>query len=493
MNGADIRSFAKMIRLIRVALDSAMLGSWLSLVVRSIGLLVWMPLVLSRFDAAEVTVWSLLLTFANLTILADFGFGPSFSRALNYCFAGVTDLKGEDSNASLIEKNAEGFDRSLCVRILSSMSTLYGRLTITTQTTILILGTIVLAVPIGKCRNPLDSWLAWAVVVLSIGVMFWANYFSALFQGLDRIHHFKNTEAFWTGTALLAACLCTFTGLKLAAIMAVYQGFQSIGVLHCWRLAASVKKKLGISTRSSAAIDSEVWAFVWPSAWRHGLGSLSSTFAFHHAPSMFFSQFGEPLSTARLLITTRLMTAANQMSSVPFYAKLPSYIRLFAAGERRRLIDVTTMSMRWVYLIFVALSISLYGLATFGLPVLGIKIVPLDASFWFLMSIGFLLERIGAVNIQMSALGNQIIMHRVNGLTGLVFVLTAVVLFPWAEYWSYPIAIIVANGLCFVPLAILAYHRVFRLSTIRQETASWSWVCLGSLIAIFCLSRVLQA
>ena len=52
-----------------------------------------LPFILNTFPQETVAIWGIFSTIIALTVLLDFGFGPSFARNVSYVVSGVTELK----------------------------------------------------------------------------------------------------------------------------------------------------------------------------------------------------------------------------------------------------------------------------------------------------------------------------------------------------------------------------------------------------------------
>src|SRR5262245_19355722 len=57
--------------------------------------LVMIPLTVAYLSPAEITIWSVFLTFQSVNILMEFGFTPAFSRNFTYVFAGAASLQAK--------------------------------------------------------------------------------------------------------------------------------------------------------------------------------------------------------------------------------------------------------------------------------------------------------------------------------------------------------------------------------------------------------------
>ena len=97
--------------------------TWMSFAARSGGLLLVTPLTLRNFSPAQTSLWFLFLTISSLIMMADFGFGPSFVRAISYARGGRRTLESGDNLL-------EGPNQPLLGSIYSALLKSYTRLSL---------------------------------------------------------------------------------------------------------------------------------------------------------------------------------------------------------------------------------------------------------------------------------------------------------------------------------------------------------------------------
>ena len=68
-----------------------------------------------------------------------------------------------------------------------------------------------------------------------------------------------------------------------------------------------------------------------------------------------------------------------------------------------------------------------------------------DLTLWLLFGIGGLIERFGAMHIQVYSLTNHIVWHIANGISGALFLVTSFLLVPHIGTFGFAAGIIIAN------------------------------------------------
>src|SRR5690606_11601645 len=72
---------------------------------------------------------------------------------------------------------------------------------------------------------------------------------------------------------------------------------------------------------------------LWPAVWRSFLGIVAIV-GLNYAGAIFYAQIGDVTSVASYLLAIRLLNAIGALSRAPFYARIPTLVRLHAQGER---------------------------------------------------------------------------------------------------------------------------------------------------------------
>lgn len=462
--------------------NSPTLTTWLSYFARALGLLLITPIILKRFNPAEVTVWYSLLTLISLQMMADFGFSSTFARALAYAMAGLENLHDirQSQRPSI---GAQEPNWLLLRRILSTMSVIYTRLSFGILIFLGIAGTALLWRPISETANPTDSWAAWGFVLLTICITFWGNYLVAFLQGVDRIAVLRRAEAVWTSVGLVCSATVAGSGGGIFATIAVYQTFAACNVL--WNLRVARRLFDGRLNNLPNVLDREIFASVWPPAWRSGLGVLMSN-GVVQATGLIYAQLGAAVEVASYLLAIRFITAIVQFSQAPFYSKLPGMAREYARNDLAAVMAIANRGMRRSYFVY-ACGVIGVGL-TVG-PMLQLMqtrtpfVVP---ALWGALAIAFFLERLGAMNMQLYSLSNHIIWHIANGITGSLYIVLCLASVKTLGTWAFPLSMIVAYLACYTTCSLYMSYRLFHLPPLRQELASGA-LLTAALLVVFCL------
>ena len=113
------------------------------------------------------------------------------------------------------------------------------------------------------------------------------------------------------------------------------------------------------------------------------------------------------------------------------------------------------------------------------------------AVTWALLAAAFLVERFGAMHIQLYSTTNHIIWHKANGVSGSLYLIISLALLPFAGVNAFPLGILVAYLAFYSWYAPLHVYRAFRFDF--WEFQRRTVLLPGSMILLYVTSIVLFA
>jgi hypothetical protein len=312
-----------------------------------------------------------------------------------------------------------------------------------------------------------ESWWAWGVVLITSCWMLFGNYFSASLLGLNEVAKVQRWQMF---TALLATVLASITLIKgggLFSLVTVYQVTLALNVVvNIW-----LKRILGNQSRHELVTPDDVqavWEVAWPVAWRSGVGVLMSAGLIQFS-GIVYAQLGETRLVASYLLGLQLVRSISAFSQAPFYSKLPVLSSLYAMHDKDEIIRLAKRGMRLAYGVFTVFFIVLGVCSESLLALIGSNVVFPGMVMWTLLSLGFFIERYGAMHIQLYSVTNHIIWHIANGVTGLVMVAVCMLLYPLVGVYAFPWALLVGNAGFYAVYSARHSYREFGLKFFSFE------------------------
>jgi hypothetical protein len=409
--------------------------AWATL--QSLQAAVVLPLVLRRFDAATVAVWSLFATILALQGITAAGFTPTFARAVAFAASGARSLDDVISGSPASEPRPANWD--LLAEIAAGMRAVYLGLGASALLLLGTVGTALMVRPIGQSANPQGAWLAWWIVVLGAAVTTWGTMFSCWLEGHNYVARLRRWDTLFALAGSFTAIGVLLVGGGLVPLVAATQTWNLLRAFRNRALCRTVDEgRFASLPRPSPRA---VVAAFWPAAWRSGLG-VASIYGINQASGVFYAQIAGPRAVASYLLALRLLDLISNTSRAPFYARIPLLARLRALGDHAQQVQVARRGMLMVYWLFVPALVAgaLLGPAVFSL--IGSD-VPFPARpLWLLLGLALLLERYGAMHIQLYSSTNHIVWHTATAGYAVIYLATMATLQPVAGIYAFPLAML---------------------------------------------------
>jgi O-antigen/teichoic acid export membrane protein len=441
--------------------ESPTFTSWLSTATRAGGWVVVLPIILRRFDAAEVAVWYLFLAILSLQSFGDLGFGQVFIRSIAHALG---RLDASAVNALSPVRHAQ------LHRLSSSIHGLYSLLAAASSIVILAVGTWSLRRPIAALADPVQGWWAWGVIAFGFFVALRGSVFGILLQGLNRVAQLRRVEAIVGLGSIASMALVVLVGGGLLGAALISQAWTVVGVLtyrHMVSLAPELAEPDGAQERSDASLVRSLW----PAAWRSGLGAGISR-GLVVASGLVYAQFAPAAELAAYMLALRLMLVVTEFSQAPFYSKLPLMARYFAAGETDRMLTIARRGARLSLITFAVLFTLLSVAAQPLLVAIGSSVSWVAPNLWTLIGLAFYSERVGAMHLQLYSTTNHILWHVANGVAGLINLTAVVLLAPTLGVQAFPLGMLAGNVLFYTWYSARLVYRRFSVPAVEYELAT---------------------
>jgi hypothetical protein len=420
--------------------NSPTFTTWASFATRLLSLTLVLPFILNRFDIADIALWSLFSIIISLQILADIGFGATFTRVISFAMGGATQIDDLRNIPELPASTGNTPNWHIIEKIVNTMYVIYFFLTIVVFLLLVSLGTLTLLNPIAQTKNILHSWLAWGIIIVFTSIAFRGTIYSIYLQGINQIPLLRRWQAIFSTGAIISSFLVLLFNGGLLALIIANQIWMLLNIIRDRYFCFKVESGRFRNFRKRK-IDNTIKNAVWPSAWRSGIGVLMS-FGVVQASGLIYAQIGNTTNVASYLIALRILNTIRGFSQAPFYSKIPLLARLRAQGNIFKQISIAKEGMIRAYWCFVA-GFIIVGLTANPLLVYiksNAKFVSL--SMWALMGIAYFLERYGAMHLQLYSTTNHIIWHKANGISGLIYLGVSLFLLKYIEVYAFPVGLL---------------------------------------------------
>ena len=389
-------------------------------------------------SAEEAVVFWLALSVFSITGLLDVGFTPTFIRYFAYALAhSSTDVRSHPVGA-----------------VLGVQTRIYAFLT---PGFFLVIGGVlaILLHPNAVPSELGDAVFCGCCILLGATATFYSAKPRAILQGAGQVLGQKRTEAL-SGFISLVGFLLLFSA-PLSWVLALFAGSRGIELF----LLTGQVRRLDLE-KSGAGDDSTegLWGEVIGAALRSGLGVLATGLVIE-GTALFASKALAPEIAAQYMMSLRFVIMLAAFSNLPFQVAIPSLVRQFSLGERRSLISRVERLRSVVLGVLVLGAFALPAILVGMNRLLGMQVMPLELELWGLLVAYALLERGGAVNIQVQTLNKVVHWHKVNGLTGLAAAMLIIPLNGFFGEKGLALSFILAYGLVYFPYSVYLRLEVF--------------------------------
>ncbi|HUS12248.1 MAG TPA: hypothetical protein VMZ30_17410, partial [Pyrinomonadaceae bacterium] len=256
-------------------------------------------------------------------------------------------------------------------------------------------------------------------------------------------------------------------GAGLLGVMLVHQFWTALSSFrNSWLARYVFDRRYRCYPR--ATWDSAVYSAVWPAAWRSGVGSAMS-FGLIQISGIFHAQSRDLASVNSYLLGLRLVQAISQFSQAPFYSKLPSLAKLYAAGDHATVVALAKRGMKFAYWSFVAPAAILAMSGALLLDTIGSAVPFPSTALWLILCSAILIERYGAMHLQLYSTTNHIVWHVANGVTGVLMVLFWIAFYPKFGATGLAVGMLAAYAAFFSWFGAVRAHRAFALPFPRYD------------------------
>ncbi|GAB3940708.1 hypothetical protein GCM10028805_02920 [Spirosoma harenae] len=458
--------------------QSPTFNTWASLLARSLNLVILIPFILKRFSPAEISLWYLFSTIIGLNLMLDLGFNATFTRFIAYAMAGKKDKnQGGNNSISLPTDSHENY----LSRIVGTQQVLFRWMTLFIFALLITIGTLSVLHPISLLKNPLNGWYAWVIVIVATTISFRGNVFSIYLQGINKITELRRYETFFSLAAILSSIIVLSLNPSLLSLIAVNQFWIVVSALRNKWLSFHYHENIFIKN-AVFVFDREIFKETWPSAWRSAVGVLMS-YGVIQSSSLIYAQSNQAEDVSSYLFAMRIVQIIITFSQAPFYSKLPLLARLYAQNDFNQIVSLARKGMMRAHWTFVIGFIGVALLMRPAMKIIGSNINFVDTNLWILIGLGFFIERYGAMHLQLYSISNKIIWHIANGVTGVIYICLAILLYKQIGVYAFPISILISY-LCFYSwYTSYRSYKTFHLSFFNFELRTSIFPLIALIIA----------
>ena len=432
-------------------INSPTFSSWLNMASKGAALLLITPIIYKILPSEEVLNWLLLLNLMSFLLILDFGLLPNTIRILSRKI-------GEFKLNNRFEKHEK------VLQSIIETKKLYKHLSFFV---FLIFVVLIIIFLILYNEYKIDLALVSVLVVFSGCIAIYNNYYISVLHSYLKVAKVQRSIAIINLSTLLIACflLIIFKSLLITVIVYVSNHFIiSIYLRYLFKIEFEGINFINIERTNVKIINSEIFN----SSWKTGIGVLFSMGLISLSGFISPILFSATLS-AQYLFYVQFIRYISSFSQPPFYSEIPFYNRLFGEGNILKLNKILFKKFNFSLIIYLVLAITV-----------SLIIQVLNNSFefekkisinelWFFLILGFYIERIVSMLVQILTISKYIIWHWFNFIIGfsaiLFFIISINISNPNIILFSH--TIIFSYGLIGLPIICYLIIKKTKLKLVK--------------------------
>lgn len=430
--------------------------TWFSFSAKSLSIVVVLPLILSKFTTTEISLWFLFSVLFGFQIIADLGFGPTFTRVISYAMAGLKNL--EDIG---LEKYNIGSHKSpnwsLIMALNKKMKTIFLFVSVIVVSFLALISFFFLDKPIEKLETPKHGYYLLILILVILFFKIYSRRYISFISGVNEVALLRRWEGIIVYVQILSSIIVLILTENFYYLVINNQFWVLVGIVNTYLLQKRIlNRNLSAISNKVVPVFIEKKAYiehVFNPSWKSGIGTFTS-YGLNHFSSFVLVDFLLEDNLIIFLLSFKIINIISEFSRAPFYASLPNFAQKFQLLDTAKLLPLIKKSIdASIFLATLCLLFVLF-FGDYLLKVIGSSIDTFDYLLWFLFSLNLLCERIGAMHFQMHSLSNKVVWHKANLIYGLIFVLISIFTIKLLGLYAIPIAMLTGNLLYFTPKAL---------------------------------------
>ena len=421
--------------------------TWFGFSAKSLSLIVVLPLILSNFSKSEISLWYLFSILFGFQMIADLGFGTTFTRIISYGMSGLSNLDSKD-----LKIHNKWIDNKPNWNFIFSVRKYMNRVYLVISIIFIFLITITslkfLNTPIERLENPNAGY---ALLFLILVVLFFKvnNRKSVSFiSGVNEVALLRRWEGIFTYLQIFSSIIILLTTSSFVLLVINNQLWIIIGVLRNIFIEKKIiAKNIFNSSNFNPNFEinkKNIKTHIFSPAIKSGIGVLSS-YGISQFSAFVLIDFLSESDLIVYLISFRFISIISEFSRAPFYARIPYFNQLYKSGNKTLLLLKVKSSIDKSILLAIVCSLFILLFGDIVLELIKSSLKEINPLLWFLFSLNLVFERLGAMHFQMHSFSNKVIWHKANLIYGFIFIVISYFLIDHFGVYTVPIAMLSGN------------------------------------------------
>ncbi len=389
-------------------LDSPIFMTYISYIVTFGSAVFVLPLVLTKFNSIEISIWFLFSTIMGLAALADSGFGATLIRVLSYFYNGAESIpKNISEFKKPPEKQNLGINNKGIVKLIQTSNLLYLAISLFATVLVFVIGYFVVKNLISMSSNQDELWLAFYLLTVTVFVRMQSVKWNSILYGFDKVAKQKQIETLFGFIKIILYILILSFNMNILELVISDLLLAILVFLFTRNRGKKILNKYSIKDTNKFKYHKSIMSSIFPSAWRFGAISWGAYFI-NYGSSLIVSQLSDPKLIASFLVTQRIIFFARQLAQVPLYAKLPTVFKMMS---KHQFVELKQFASKAIVTGLAILCILLLGIGSMGnilLDLMSVETRIISSDIFLIMSISLILEYHHAVHAQIYMGSNHI-------------------------------------------------------------------------------------
>ena len=420
--------------------------------------LIILPLILKMLSPEEYGLWSIMLSIKAITELLDFGFSPTFSRAITYVYSGAKEIKSQGFDP--VDSNA-GTDYSLLGGLINAVKRFYGSVAILLLLFLATAGVLYLNhIMNDYSGDMLSAKLSWYAYGALLCYQFYTYYYDSMLVGRGMIMKARQIVVLSQLLHIAIASLLLVMGFGIISMVVGQIASVVVNRVLAYR-AFYDKETSELIQNSKPAEWRGLLKNLWNTAYKSGLTGISwiisnrmlAAFAGIYIPLSAVGDYGLSKQVAEITYTLSVVWF------VTFYPKITQHK-----------ISSNFIQLKRMYFkaLAIALAVGLFCFAgaflagDFTLDLIGSKTRFISGPLFALLLVSAIFDSFTYISTSLLLAGNEVPHFKAQLVTALV---TVFVIFLFLHFTDWGVAALVIIPL----LSNLVYnHWRWALAAIRS-------------------------
>jgi len=427
---------------------SETLSLWIKLLAASAGLLLILPLATSLLNQKDLNALLVLISITRFQAVFDIGFEGIITRLLGQA----------NENINILTKNPQ-IGQTSTNEILAASRLIYIRLSIVVLFVFILITYISFSV--NSFFNAQDFFnskyfIPAIIVIISMSLNVRGKNRVAIMNAYGYLREQNYYRSFFILIGVITSILLGILTETLLAFM-LYTIITELGCFYFnkyWVKKNLPKTQIDFSKYKSK----QTYKYILKSSIKTGIGMIIGM-SIIQGTGIYSTAIFSLKNSNMFLTYLNYISAIGKFANAPFQSKLPKLNRLYAQSQMKHF---NTMYLSRLY--YVSFLVAILSLIASFFIIIFFPAYEFNYILWLCLTLMIFAQRLGAINLQIYTVTNDIKWYFSNGITGLIALAFFYVLSPVNNLTDLVFVIIYAYIIFYIP-----YNSYLAFKVIKKD------------------------